>query len=78
MVIQAPSFDIASASFINHLQIERGLASNSIAAYRRDLVKFGKFLNGKPLSEVIPETITQFQTSLRQGQLSVSSINRVD
>jgi len=78
MVIQAPSFDIAFASFINHLQIERGLASNSIAAYRRDLVKFGKFLNGKPLSEVVPETITQFQTSLRQGQLSAASINRVD
>jgi len=78
MVTQAPSFDIASASFINHLQIERGLASNSISAYRRDLIKFGTFLNGKPLSEVVPETITQFQSSLRQGQLSAASINRVD
>ena len=78
MVTQAPSFDIASASFINHLQIERGLASNSISAYRRDLIKFGTFLNGKPLSEVVPETITQFQSSLRKGKLSEASINRVD
>jgi len=60
------------------LQIERGLAANSIAAYRRDLAKFAAFLNGRSLSEVDPETITQFETSLREAQLSVSSINRVD
>jgi len=60
------------------LQIERGLAANSIAAYRRDLVKFAAFLNGRSLSEVDPETITQFETSLREAQLSVASINRVD
>jgi len=60
------------------LQIERGLAANSIAAYRRDLAKFAAFLNGRSLSEVDPETITQFETSLREAQLSVASINRVD
>lgn len=78
MVTQVPSFDIASVSFINHLQIERGLASNSIYAYRRDLNKFGIFLNGQPLSEITPETITQFHSSLRQGELSEASINRID
>jgi len=72
------NFDLASSSFLNHLQIERGLAANSIAAYRRDLVKFAAFLNGRSLSEVDPETITQFETSLREAQLSVASINRVD
>ena len=60
------------------MQIERGLAANSIAAYRRDLTKFAVFLNGKSLSEVDPETITQFETTLRQAKLSVASINRVD
>lgn len=78
MVTQFPSFDIASVSFINHLQIERGLASNSISAYRRDLNKFGIFLNAQPLSEITPETINQFHTSLRQGELSEASINRID
>jgi integrase/recombinase XerD len=72
------NFDLASSSFLNHLQIERGLAANSIAAYRRDLAKFASFLNGRSLSEVDPETITQFETSLRESQLSVASINRVD
>ena len=72
------NFDLASSSFLNHLQIERGLAANSIAAYRRDLAKFASFLNGRSLSEVDPETITEFETSLREAQLSVASINRVD
>lgn len=78
MVTQALNFDISSTSFLNHLQIERGLASNSIAAYRRDLNKFGNFLNGMSLTEVTPETIASFESSLRQEQLSVASINRVD
>lgn len=72
------NFDLAATSFLNHLQIERGLAANSIAAYRRDLTKFEIFLNGKSLSDVDPETISQFETTLREAQLSVASINRVD
>ena len=78
MVTQAPNFDIAATSFLNHLQIERGLAANSIAAYRRDLEKFKMFLNGKELSKVTPEVITAFETSLRQVNLSTPTINRAD
>jgi len=72
------NFDLAATSFLNHLQIERGLAANSIAAYRRDLYKFAKFLGSKPLSDVDPQTITEFETTLRKAKLSVASINRVD
>jgi len=77
-VTQALNFDLASTSFLNHLQIERGLAANSIAAYRRDLSKFAIFLGSKPLADVVPETITEFETTLREANLSVASINRVD
>lgn len=78
MVTQAPNFDIAATSFLNHLQIERGLAANSIAAYRRDLEKFKMFLNGKELSKVTPEVITAFEISLREANLSTPTINRAD
>jgi integrase/recombinase XerD len=72
------NFDLAATSFLNHLQIERGLAANSIAAYRRDLSKFAIFLGSKPLADVVSETITEFETTLREAQLSVASINRID
>jgi integrase/recombinase XerD len=78
MVTQALSFDLAASSFLNHLQIERGLAANSIAAYRRDLEKFGLFLNGQDLREVTPELITAFEGSLREAKLSVATVNRAD
>jgi integrase/recombinase XerD len=78
MVTPAPSFDLAASSFINYLQIERGLAANSIAAYRRDLTKFQSFLDGTALHEVSPATIGDFESSLRAVKLSVASINRID
>jgi integrase/recombinase XerD len=78
MGTQALNFEQASTSFLNHLQIERGLATNSIAAYRRDLAKFAIFLNNEPLSEVGPDIISGFENSLREAKLSVASINRVD
>jgi integrase/recombinase XerD len=78
MVTQALSFDLAASSFLNHLQIERGLAANSIAAYRRDLEKFGLFLNGQDLREVTPDLITAFESSLRSAKLSVATVNRAD
>ena len=54
------------------------MAANSIAAYRRDLTKFALFLKDKQLSDVDPEAISQFETSLREAKLSNASISRVE
>lgn len=78
MVTQLPSFELAASSFLNHLQIERGLALNSVAAYRRDLEKFRTFLDSRILQEVTPEVIATFQSSLREAKLSEATINRAD
>lgn len=78
MATQALSFELAASSFLNHLQIERGLAANSIAAYKRDLTKFNAFLNGSALNDVTPEVINSFESSLREAKLAVASINRID
>jgi integrase/recombinase XerD len=78
MVIQATSFDSASTSFLNYLQIERGLATNTITAYRRDLKKFHAFLKDTELKDVTPSVIQSFESSLRQLDLSVAAINRMN
>ena len=76
--MQALNFDSTVSSFINHLTIERGLSSNTLAAYKRDLRKFGEFLGGAELEKITPELIVKFQSALKESGLSVTSINRID
>ena len=76
--MQALNFDSTVSSFLNHLTIERGLSSNTLAAYKRDLAKFGQFLDGADLEKVTPEAIVKFQSALKESGLSVTSINRID
>jgi len=78
MVTQAPGFEVASTSFLNYLQIERGLATNTITAYRRDLDKFRAFLSGVDLSDVTPQVMASFESSLKQLELSSAAINRMN
>lgn len=71
-------FENALQSFIDHLTIERGLAPNSTSAYRRDLAKFGDFLtqNSLDFEKLTEDEITNFEIWLKQGQLSINTINR--
>lgn len=66
-------------ALLNFLSIERGLANNTILAYRRDLNKYVKFIGKKGITHgdaVKREDINEFMQKLKQAGLSVSSICR--
>jgi len=75
MVMQ---FEKVAKSFLDHLQIERALSANSIAAYRSDLSKFEIFLNvnGLDLASVSEEDIVKFEVHQKSAGLSLASVNR--
>jgi integrase/recombinase XerD len=71
-------FEKAQKSFIDHLQIERGLSTNSIAAYGRDLDRLALYLLAQKLDfqSLTPENLTEYEISLKAQGLALSSINR--
>jgi integrase/recombinase XerD len=71
-------FENALQSFLDHLTIERGLSSNSISAYKRDLAKFSDFLAKEKLDfESLTENeIVSFEVWLKGLGMAVTSINR--
>ncbi len=70
--------NVAIATYIDHLRIERGLSINSIESYRRDLVKFENYLIHKNLSfdSITENEISAIIGALTEHGLSVTSINR--
>jgi integrase/recombinase XerD len=71
-------FDLAKKSFLDFLRIERGLATNSISAYQRDLDKFFQFLIdvGYEFDSIDDEDISKFAVHLKAQGLSAASVNR--
>ncbi|MBB3084733.1 site-specific tyrosine recombinase XerD [Geodermatophilus sabuli] len=56
--------------YLDHLTVERGLAANTIASYRRDLRRYAEFLESagvRGLAEVAESDVAGFLTALRQG-----------
>lgn len=64
-------------TFLDYCRLEKGLAKNSLEAYKRDLAKFADFTG--PLSEgKVPghEAVTRYLDSLYRSGLASSSIAR--
>jgi integrase/recombinase XerD len=62
--------DVAVRTYLDHLSVERGLAANTLASYRRDLRRYLEYLAGlgiDDLSVVAETTITDFLVRLREG-----------
>jgi integrase/recombinase XerD len=73
------NFHQYSDQFLNFSRIERGLSSNSLSAYTRDLQRFEDFLvrNSIDVSDFQQTEIDDFIEVLNKTNLALSSINRV-
>jgi integrase/recombinase XerD len=71
-------FESARSSYLDQLRIERGLSSNSISSYARDLTKFESFLmdSNKDYAKLSVQDLTDFEVWLKAMGLALSSINR--
>jgi integrase/recombinase XerD len=61
---------VAATAYLHHLQVERGLAANTVDSYRRDLQRYVEFLADAgvgDLSGVSPQTVGDWVASLRTG-----------
>ena len=68
--ISPPQIQRHINGYLDHLLVERGLAKNSMAAYRRDLSRYQEFLIEKGLLEFVAVTandISDFLINLRLG-----------
>ncbi len=65
-------------AFLNYLRVEKGLSENTIAAYRRDLLKFAAFAAKcrRSLAEIKREDVIDFLASLYRQKLDSRSVAR--
>ncbi|MDR0991186.1 MAG: site-specific tyrosine recombinase XerD [Propionibacteriaceae bacterium] len=66
--------------YLDHIQVERGLSTNTVAAYRRDLAAYVTYLNQAQVAgpeAITPVLVAGFATALRHRGLATSSINRM-
>lgn len=66
------------SSFLTHVRVEKGLSSNTVSAYRRDLVKFEKFARKRKLNleTVSRDDLVDFLAGLYRSSLESRSVAR--
>nr|WP_166757241.1 site-specific tyrosine recombinase XerD [Modestobacter marinus] len=65
-----PAVERTITGYLDHLTVERGLAANTIASYRRDLRRYAEFLAAggvRGLGEVGESDVSAFLVALRSG-----------
>jgi integrase/recombinase XerD len=68
--VQAPAgFGELVLDFLAHLELERGMARNTLQSYRSDLLQFGVFLGGRDRTaeDATAADVSDFLTELAQG-----------
>jgi len=68
----------AISSFLTHVQVEKGLATNTLSAYRRDLAKFEDFAKKRQLALVAVKRhdLVDFLASLYRQKLESKTVAR--
>ena len=77
---EASALAVAIDRYLRHVAIERGLATNTVAAYRRDLAAYADFLGDRAIAEVTEADVSAFAQHLRtreEGALVASSLARM-
>jgi integrase/recombinase XerD len=66
------------AGFLDYIQAEKGLAANTVLAYRRDLQKFAASLStrGRTVAQATREEIREFLAGLYRQRLSARAVAR--
>src|SRR2546421_6389613 len=66
------------SSFLTHVRVEKGLSSNTVSAYRRDLVKFDEFARKRKLSleAVTRDALVDFLAGLYRQKLESKTVAR--
>jgi integrase/recombinase XerD len=69
---------VAISSFLTHVQVEKGLAVNTLSAYRRDLAKFEDFAKKRKLAlaAVKRDDLVDFLASLYRQKLESKTVAR--
>ena len=63
--------DVAVAGYLDHLSVERGLAANTLAAYRRDLARYTGYLRAAGIDDpaaVREGDVSGFLAAIRTGE----------
>src|ERR1700739_1704087 len=68
----------AIALFLTHVKVEKGLSSNTVAAYQRDLAKFNVFVQKRKLTveSVSRDDLVDFLAGLYREKLESRTVAR--
>src|SRR3954453_5684317 len=64
------------AACLDYLRTECHLSQNTIAAYRRDLTRFGEWLSGRPVAKLGVRDLSDYMAWLQTKKLAPTSIAR--
>ena len=68
----------AIGTYLQHMAVERGLAVNTLDAYRRDLLRYARFLSARgveDISRITRHDVTAFAQSISEGSDGASALS---